>query len=227
MNVSAVIVAAGRSTRMNKSLNKVYLSIAGKPVLYYSIKAFDEIEWIKEIIVVTSPEETEYCQENVLEKFYWNKPFKIVKGGEERQYSVYNGISVVDKDCEIVAIHDGARPLVTKEIIMEAIKAAYLYKAAAVGVPVKDTIKVADEDNFILDTPDRRYLWAIQTPQVFEKELIMKAHRKALEEGFLGTDDSVLVERMGFKVKLVEGDYKNIKITTPEDLVVAELFLRK
>ncbi|KKC28984.1 2-C-methyl-D-erythritol 4-phosphate cytidylyltransferase [Caldanaerobacter subterraneus subsp. pacificus DSM 12653] len=110
---------------------------------------------------------------------------------------------------------------------MEAIKAAYLYKAAAVGVPVKDTIKVADEDNFILDTPDRRYLWAIQTPQVFEKELIVKAHRKALEEGFLGTDDSVLVERMGFKVKLVEGDYKNIKITTPEDLVVAELFLRK
>ncbi|MGB9779904.1 2-C-methyl-D-erythritol 4-phosphate cytidylyltransferase [Caldanaerobacter sp.] len=227
MKVSAIVLAAGKSTRMNKGLNKVYLTIAGKPVVYYSIKTFDEVEWIKEIIVVVSTEELGYFTENVLRKFHWRKPIKVVEGGEERQHSVYNGLNAVGDDCEIVAIHDGARPLVSKEVILRAIKEAYIYKAAVVGVPVKDTIKMVDQDNFILDTPERRILWAVQTPQVFEKGLIIRAHKMAFEEGYVGTDDSVLVERMGVRVKMVEGDYKNIKITTPEDLVIAELFLKK
>ncbi|MGB9809845.1 MAG: 2-C-methyl-D-erythritol 4-phosphate cytidylyltransferase [Caldanaerobacter sp.] len=227
MKVSAIVLAAGKSTRMNKGLNKVYLTISGKPVVYYSIKTFDEVEWIKEIIVVVSTEELGYFTENVLRKFHWRKPIKVVEGGEERQHSVYNGLNAVGDDCEIVAIHDGARPLVSKEVILRAIKEAYIYKAAVVGVPVKDTIKMVDQDNFILDTPERRILWAVQTPQVFEKGLIIRAHKMAFEEGYVGTDDSVLVERMGVRVKMVEGDYKNIKITTPEDLVIAELFLKK
>jgi 2-C-methyl-D-erythritol 4-phosphate cytidylyltransferase len=227
MKVSAIILAAGKSTRMNKGLNKVYLAIAGKPALYYSIKAFDEVEWIREIIVVVSSEEREYFTENVLKKFYWRKSIKVVEGGEERQHSVYNGLNAISEDCEIVAIHDGARPLISKEVILKAIKEAYLYKAAVVGVPVKDTIKMVDEDSFVLNTPERRILWAVQTPQVFEKDLIVKAHKIAFEEGYIGTDDSVLVERMGVRVKMVEGDYKNIKITTPEDLIIAELFLKK
>jgi len=227
MNVSAVIVAAGKGIRMGHTVNKVYLTIAGKPVLYYSLKAFDEIDWIKEIVVVVSKEEMEYCQENVVKKYFFKKPIKLVEGGSERQYSVYNGITNTKEDCEIIAIHDGARPLVEKETVIKALKEAYLHKAVALGVPVKDTIKVVDGKNFILNTPDRKYLWAIQTPQVFERNLIIKAHQKALEDGFLGTDDTVLVERLGYKVKVVEGDYRNIKITTPEDLIVAEAFLKK
>ncbi|ABY92142.1 2-C-methyl-D-erythritol 4-phosphate cytidylyltransferase [Thermoanaerobacter brockii subsp. lactiethylicus] len=227
MNVSAVIVAAGKGIRMGHTVNKVYLPIAGKPVLYYSLKAFDEIDWIKEIVVVVSKEEMEYCQENVVKKYFFKKPIKLVEGGSERQYSVYNGIINTEGDCEIIAIHDGARPLIEKEIVIKALKEAYLHKAVALGVPVKDTIKVVDGKNFILNTPDRKYLWAIQTPQVFERNLIIKAHQRALEDGFLGTDDTVLVERLGYKVKVVEGDYRNIKITTPEDLIVAEAFLKK
>lgn len=126
-----------------------------------------------------------------------------------------------------MAIHDGARPLIDKEIVLNTLEQAYVYKAAAVGVPVKDTIKIVDEDNFIVSTPDRKFLWAIQTPQVFERGLIIDAHQKAIKEGFIGTDDSVLVERLDYKVKVVEGNYKNIKITTPEDLIVAEAFLKK
>jgi 2-C-methyl-D-erythritol 4-phosphate cytidylyltransferase len=212
---------------MGHTVNKVYLTIAGKPVLYYSLKAFDEIDWIKEIVVVVSKEEMEYCQENVVKKYIFKKPIKLVEGGSERQYSVYNGITNTKEDCEIIAIHDGARPLVEKETVIKALKEAYLHKAVALGVPVKDTIKVVDGKNFILNTPDRKYLWAIQTPQVFERNLIIKAHQRALEDGFLGTDDTVLVERLGYKVKVVEGDYRNIKITTPEDLIVAEAFLKK
>lgn len=227
MNASAVVVAAGKGIRMGHTVNKVYLPIAGKPVLYYSLKVFDEIDWIKEIVAVVSKEEMEYCQENVIKKYFFKKPVKLVEGGSERQYSVYNGIINTEEDCEIIAIHDGARPLVEKETVIKALKEAYLHKAAAVGVPVKDTIKVVDGKNFILNTPDRKYLWAIQTPQVFERNLIIKAHQKALEDGFLGTDDTVLVERLGYKVKVVEGDYRNIKITTPEDLIVAEAFLKK
>jgi 2-C-methyl-D-erythritol 4-phosphate cytidylyltransferase len=227
MNVSAVIVAAGKGIRMGHTVNKVYLPIAGKPVLYYSLKTFDEIDWIKEIVAVVSKEEMEYCQENVVKKYFFKKPIKLVEGGSERQYSVYNGIINTEGDCEIIAIHDGARPLIEKEIVIKALKEAYLHKAVALGVPVKDTIKVVDGKNFILNTPDRKYLWAIQTPQVFERNLIIKAHQRALEDGFLGTDDTVLVERLGYKVKVVEGDYRNIKITTPEDLIVAEAFLKK
>ncbi|MBT1278557.1 2-C-methyl-D-erythritol 4-phosphate cytidylyltransferase [Thermoanaerobacter sp. CM-CNRG TB177] len=226
MNVSAVIVAAGKGIRMGHTVNKVYLPIAGKPVLYYSLKTFDEIDWIKEIVAVVSKEEIEYCKENVIKRYFFKKPVKLVEGGSERQYSVYNGIINTERNCEIITIHDGARPLIEKEVVIKALKEAYLYKAVALGVPVKDTIKVVDEKNFILNTPDRKYLWAIQTPQVFERNLIIKAHQKALEDGFLGTDDTVLVERLGYKVKVVEGDYRNIKITTPEDLIVAEAFLK-
>ncbi|AIS53218.1 2-C-methyl-D-erythritol 4-phosphate cytidylyltransferase IspD [Thermoanaerobacter kivui] len=227
MIASAVVVAAGKGTRMGQTVNKVYIHLGGKPVLYYSLKVFDDIDCIKEIIVVVSKEEMGYCQQNVIKKYSFKKPIKLVEGGSERQHSVYNGLINTSKHSEIVAIHDGARPLIDKEIVLNTLEQAYVYKAAAVGVPVKDTIKIVDEDNFIVSTPDRKFLWAIQTPQVFERGLIIDAHQKAIKEGFIGTDDSVLVERLDYKVKVVEGNYKNIKITTPEDLIVAEAFLKK
>lgn len=227
MFVSAIIVAAGKGSRMAAAKNKVYLNLNGRPILYYTIKAFHDIQEIKEIVIVASKGEIEYCRENIIKRYGFRKATKVVEGGNERQESVYNGLMEIDKKAEIVAIHDGARPLVDEKIIVNAIKEAFIYKAVGVAVPVKDTIKIADENNMVLDTPDRKYLWAIQTPQVFERDLIIAAHKKAINDKFTGTDDTVLVERMGYKVRLIEGDYKNIKITTPEDLIIAEALLKQ
>lgn len=225
MYISAIIVAGGKGRRMGSSINKIFLDLNGKPLLYYSIKAFEGIPEIDEIIVVSSKEEVKYCQIEVIKKFRLNKVKKIVEGGEERQASVYNGLMAVDKRCEIVLIHDGARPFISRSIIAKGIKEAKIHKAVGIAVPVKDTIKVVDEDNFIINTPERKTLWGIQTPQIFDYDLITMAHKKAIEDDFIGTDDCVLVERCGSRVKLVEGSYKNIKITTPEDLIIAEALL--
>jgi len=227
MFVSVVIVAAGRGKRMGESINKVFLNLNGKPVLYHTINAFENLPVVQEIILVVSKGDIKYCEENIVNKFRFAKVKKIVEGGEERQQSVFNGLMSVNEKATIIAIHDGARPLITSEVILQAIEAAYLYKAVGVGVPVKDTIKVVNNQNVVINTPDRRTLWSIQTPQVFEKEIILNAHKKAIADGFAGTDDTVLIERMGIDVMLVEGDYKNIKITTPEDLIIAEAFLKK
>ncbi|MGB9678886.1 MAG: 2-C-methyl-D-erythritol 4-phosphate cytidylyltransferase [Thermoanaerobacteraceae bacterium] len=227
MFVSVVIVAAGRGKRMGESINKVFLNLNGKPVLYHTINAFENLPAVQEIILVVSKGEIKYCKENIVDKFRFTKVKKIVEGGEERQQSVFNGLMSVNEKATIIAIHDGARPLITSEVILQAIEAAYIYKAVGVGVPVKDTIKVVNNQNVVINTPDRRTLWSIQTPQVFEKEIILNAHKKAIADGFAGTDDTVLIERMGIDVMLVEGDYKNIKITTPEDLIIAEAFLKK
>lgn len=226
MFVSAIIVAAGKGSRMAAAKNKVYLNLRGMPVLYYTIKVFQNIPEIREIVVVASKGEIEYCRENIVERYSFNKVKKIVEGGDERQESVYNGLMAIDEKAKIVAIHDGARPLIDGKIIINAIKDAFIYKAVGVAVPVKDTIKIADENNIVVNTPDRKSLWAIQTPQIFERELIITAHEKAIQDRFTGTDDTVLVERLGYKVRLVEGDYKNIKITTPEDLIIAEALLK-
>ncbi|QSZ28440.1 2-C-methyl-D-erythritol 4-phosphate cytidylyltransferase [Aceticella autotrophica] len=225
MYISAVIVAGGKGRRMGSSINKIFLDLNGKPLLYYSIKAFEGIPEIDEIIVVSSKEEMKHCQIEVIKKFGLNKVKRIVEGGKERQASVYNGLMAVDKRCEIVLIHDGARPFISRSIITKGIKEAKIHKAVGIAVPVKDTIKVVDEDNFIINTPERKTLWGIQTPQIFDYELITMAHKKAIEDDFIGTDDCVLVERCGSRVKLVEGSYKNIKITTPEDLIIAEALL--
>ncbi|MCT4618544.1 MAG: 2-C-methyl-D-erythritol 4-phosphate cytidylyltransferase [Marinisporobacter sp.] len=224
--VSVIIAAAGRGKRMNSNMNKQYLNLCNKPVLAHAIEAFEQSVYIDEIIVVTHPEEIQYCKERIIDSFGFKKVTKVIGGGFERQESILNGLKAVDEKCDIVAIHDGARPFIKGETIIDSIDAAIKYKAVGVGVPVKDTIKVVDEEKNIKNTPDRKTIWAIQTPQVFDYKLVLKAHEKAIEDGYQGTDDTVLVERIGEDVKLVMGSYENIKITTPEDLYIGEAILQ-
>lgn len=222
---SVVIVSAGRGSRMKADINKQFLKLQNKEVIAHTIDKFYNNENIGEIIVVVREDEAEFFKINIIEK-YGYKNIKIAFGGSERQDSVYNGLKMVDENCKIVLIHDGARPFVNNETIDNAIESAKENKCVIVGVPVKDTIKVIDKNNNVCDTPDRSTLWSIQTPQVFDFSLIMKAHEKAREDNYYGTDDSMLVEYFGQKVKVVEGSYNNIKITTPEDLKISEEILR-
>ena len=222
---SVVIVSAGRGSRMKADINKQFLKLQNKEVIAHTIDKFYNNENIGEIIVVVREDEAEFFKINIIEK-YGYKNIKIAFGGSERQDSVYNGLKMVDENCKIVLIHDGARPFVNNETIDSAIESAKENKCVIVGVPVKDTIKVIDENNNVCDTPDRSTLWSIQTPQVFDYSLIMKAHEKAREDNYYGTDDSMLMEYFGQTVKVVEGSYNNIKITTPEDLKIGEEILR-
>ena len=222
---SVVIVSAGRGSRMKADINKQFLKLQNKEVIAHTIDKFYNNENIGEIIVVVREDEAEFFKINIIEK-YGYKNIKIAFGGSERQDSVYNGLKMVDENCKIVLIHDGARPFVNNETIDSAIESAKENKCVIVGVPVKDTIKVIDENNNVCDTPDRSTLWSIQTPQVFDFSLIMKAHEKAREDNYYGTDDSMLMEYFGQKVKVVEGSYNNIKITTTEDLKIGEEILR-
>lgn len=222
---SVVIVSAGRGSRMKADINKQFLKIRGKEVIAHTIDKFYNNKNIGEIIIVVREDEKEFFKANIIDK-YGYKNIKIAFGGQERQDSVYNGLKVLDKNCEIVLIHDGARPFVTDEIIEKSIKCAKKYNCAIVGVPVKDTIKIVNENNDVCDTPNRNTLWSIQTPQVFDYSLIMNAHEKAKADEYYGTDDSMLMEYLGYNVKVVEGSYNNIKITTPEDLKIAEEILR-
>jgi 2-C-methyl-D-erythritol 4-phosphate cytidylyltransferase len=219
---SAIIVAAGRGSRMNMDINKQYIEVAGKPVLARTLEAFNDCSFIDEIIVVVNEKDIIFCKQHIIDFYEFNKVKTIVAGGDERQKSVYNGLKEVNIETDVVLIHDGARPFINEESIKESISAAMEFGGSVVAVPVKDTIKTADSHGIISQTIDRSTLWSIQTPQTFKYDLIMYAHKSAIEDGFIGTDDSVLLERLGYKLKLVMGGYNNIKITTKEDLIVAE-----
>lgn len=225
--ISTVIVAGGKGKRMGQTTSKQYINIMNREILAWTIKVFEEIDEIDQIVLVIPKDDIKFCTENIVVKYSFKKISCIVGGGSERQQSVYNGLLACDENTDIVLIHDGVRPLINKEIVIETIKCALQYGAAAAAIPVKDTIKIVDENNFIIDTPDRAKLYAIQTPQTFKYDLILKAHKKALEDNFLGTDDTMLVERLEKRVKLIIGSYMNIKITTPEDLIFAEEILKK
>lgn len=221
----AIVLAAGQGKRMNSKVQKQFLLINEKPVLYYTLSAFENSPLISDIILVTGKDEISYCQQEIVDKYGFEKVRRIVAGGKERYHSVYEGIMAID-EADYVFIHDGARPFVDAAIIERACAAVEEYKACVVGMPVKDTIKIADESGFASQTPDRRLVWQVQTPQVFEYPLIKNAYTKLLEEEPAGiTDDAMVVETMtDHKVKLVEGSYRNIKITTPEDLEIATVF---
>jgi len=220
--VSVVVVAAGKGTRMKMDKKKQYLRINGEKVLSRALSAFDKSDLIDEIILVVDSDEIFYCKSEIIKEKNLDKVHSIVAGGLDRQESVYNGLREANPGCDIVLIHDGARPFVDEDTIENCINGAIEFGSVCAAVPVKDTIKTADSDGFIESTPDRNKLWAVQTPQAFNLSLILKAHERAVTDGFRGTDDAVLVERVGEKVKLVMGSYNNIKITTPEDLVFAE-----
>ncbi|WP_294170692.1 2-C-methyl-D-erythritol 4-phosphate cytidylyltransferase [uncultured Clostridium sp.] len=218
--ISAIILAGGKGKRMGANISKQYIKLKGKPILYYTIKRFSESKDIDKIILVLPKDEIDYCKEEVLDKYSLHVDL-IVQGGKERQDSVMNALNeLIDE--EIVLIHDGARPFVSQRIIDEGIKYARLYGASAPGVMPKDTIKIKGDNNFALSTPDRNTLVAIQTPQVFKLGIIKECHKKVKEEDIKVTDDTMVVETYGNKVYLYEGDYTNIKVTTPEDLILAE-----
>ncbi len=223
--ISAIVVAAGKGTRMNMNINKQYIELQGIPVLVRTLKVFQDSPDIDEIVMVVNEKEISYCQENIVASYEFDKVKRIVAGGAERQNSVYNGLKSINPQCDIVLIHDGARPFVSGKCLKDSIDGAREFGASCAAVPVKDTIKRADNKEFVLETIERSSLWSIQTPQTFRYDVIMDAHRKALEEGYLGTDDAVLVERAGVRTKLVMGSYNNIKITTKEDLAIAEAIL--
>ena len=225
---TAIVLAAGQGKRMGTKVQKQYLEIDGKPVLYYSLHAFEQSEIIDEIILVVAENQSEYCKDEIVSKYGISKVKKIVQGGAERYHSVWNGLQEVD-DEGYVFIHDGARPFVDEEILTRAYKDVQKCKACVIGMPVKDTIKLADRDGFVNETPERSLLWMIQTPQVFESSLVKKAYALLMEQKSIQvTDDAMVVEQMlGHKVKLTEGSYENIKITTPEDLDIAEIFVKK
>lgn len=219
---SAVIVAAGRGTRMNMDINKQYIEIGGTPILARTLQVFQDCTLVSEIVLVINSQDIVYCKQNIIDVYGFDKVKALVSGGDDRQESVFNGLKEVSEECDIVLIHDGARPFVNEDILMTSIDTADELGAACVAVPVKDTIKSADEEGFIKETLDRSTIWSIQTPQTFKYKLALEAHKRADEDGFKGTDDAVLVERLGIKVKLVMGSYYNIKITTKEDLVIAD-----
>lgn len=225
--VSALIAAAGQGKRMKSKINKQYLELNQKPILVHTLEVFEKSNLINEIILIVRKDEMEFCKDEILNKYRFNKEIKLVVGGKERQESIYNGLKAVDKGADIVVTHDGARPFVTIDIIERSIYEALRNKAVGVGVPVKDTIKVVDKNGDIIDTPDRSGLWRIQTPQTFDYKILLEAHEKAINDDYLGTDDCVLVERLGYKVKMIEGSYENIKITTPEDIILGEAILNR
>lgn len=223
--VSVVIAAAGKGSRMGTEKNKQYIDLLGKPILARTIQQFEDSALIDEIIIVANEAEVELCSETV-EKYNYKKVRAITAGGATRQQSVYNGLRKVSSECVVVLIHDGARPFIDEMSIARCIEAAKKHGSAIVAVPSKDSIKRVGPDGFVKETVERNGLWRIQTPQGFRYGLIMDAHRKAEQDGFSGTDDAVLLERAGHKVMLVMGSYNNIKITTKEDLTMAEFICR-
>lgn len=223
--VSAIVLAGGRGKRMGTIQSKQYIDLNGKPILYYTLKQFINNSLIDNIILVVPEDEKEYCKNEILDK-YGLVVNKIVVGGKERQDSVYNALSKIEK-ADIVLIHDGARPFVTERIINDAIKYAKIYKAAAPGVIPKDTIKIKNSENFSIETPTRSDLVAVQTPQAFDFEMIYDCHKKVKDKGIVVTDDTMVAELFGNSIYLYEGEYTNIKITTPEDLILAEYLVKK
>lgn len=224
MKITAVIVAGGKGTRMGADKNKVFLQIMDKEVLFYTISAFERNSRIDDIVVVTGKNDIDECIA-LVGKYQLNKIKCITEGGMTRQQSVKNGLMKADGD--IVLIHDGARALVTETEINNSIDDCIKYGAAAVGVKCKDTLKSADIDGFISGTVDRESTYLIQTPQTFYLDKILNLHKRAEKEGFEATDDCMIAEHYGVKIKISAGSYDNIKLTTPEDMIIGERILKK
>lgn len=225
MKNCVIIVAAGSGKRMRSAIAKQYIELKGRTILSYTIETFNNSENIDDIVLVTSSDAMDYVRREIIEKYGFDKVRTIVEGGAERQDSVYKGLKAVDSDTDVVLIHDGVRPFVADKYIAELESIAMEFGGCVLGAPVKDTIKVCDSEGYITDTPKRETLWLAQTPQCFKYDIIMKAYEKAEKEGYRGTDDSMLAERLGIRIKMVKGDYDNIKITTPEDLYMGEVIL--
>lgn len=224
MAYQVIIPAAGQGKRMGAGKNKLLLELNGIPVLIHTLKVFDQDDACEGIILAIHPQDEQ--EFNVLlKKYEITKVTHITEGGKERQDSIYNGLKVIKSE-GIILVHDAARPFIKKEQIHRLVSTAEMTGAAIIGVPAKDTMKKVQED-VVVETVERSSLWAVQTPQAFRFSILLEAYKKAEEDKFTGTDDSSLVERISYPVSMVEGDYDNIKLTTPEDLLFAEVILRK
>ncbi|MCX5900883.1 MAG: 2-C-methyl-D-erythritol 4-phosphate cytidylyltransferase [Proteobacteria bacterium] len=228
MKAAAIIPAAGSGKRMGSSIQKPYIILQGMPLLAHTLRVFAEAPDIAELIVTVSPGQEDFCRQQVVKGCAIAKPVTVLAGGDRRQDSVRNGLAAVSDSVDLVMIHDGARPFVTVQMICDALEITMRKRATTMAVPVKDTVTmVAKDTGLIQQTLDRDSLYLIQTPQTFERELICEAHRRARAEGFAGTDDASLVERLGVPVSVIMGSYDNIKITTQEDLLFAEAILQR
>ena len=225
MGSTAIILAAGIGKRMQAGKNKQFILLDGKTVLERTLEVFGNNPLVEKIVLVVKSGEEETCR-NLLKAEIAAKTL-IVCGGKERQDSVYNGLKAITWQCDYILVHDGARPLVTNEVIERTFKAAQIHGAAVCAVAVKDTIKQADESGQVITTLPRASLWAVQTPQIFRAQKLISAYEYAYETGYYGTDDASLLEYAGQKVQIVMGDYENIKLTTPEDVELAERILAK
>lgn len=227
---AAVVLAAGQGKRMGASVQKQYIELDGKPLIYYALKAFQESEIIDTMVLVVGEGQISYAEKEIVRKYGFSKAAAVVEGGKERYDSVWQGLKAVKEDQEAayVFIHDGARPFVDEAILRRGYETVCRYRACVAGMPSKDTVKLVDEEAFAVNTPRRKYVWTIQTPQIFEKQLIVEAYSRLMgEEHGDVTDDAMAVERMmNVPVKMFEGSYQNVKITTPEDLEIAKVFLK-
>lgn len=214
--ISAIVLAAGNGSRMNSDVKKQFITINDKPIIYYSLRAIEQCDLIDEIILVTSYDDIIYMQD-IVKTYEFSKVAKIVPGGSTRQLSVFNGLNEVADYFDFVLIHDGVRPLIEHNDIINVINDGIKFGAAALGVPVKDTIKEVDNDGFVTKTLERSKLIAVQTPQIIKKDLLIKGYNENFNESF--TDDISIIEFLGIKPKITIGNYSNIKVTTYDDLV--------
>lgn len=223
---AAIVLAGGSGTRMGTAVPKQYLMLGEYPVIWYSLQAFEQFEPVQEVILVAEEERLAYCRSELIDRYRFKKVSAVVAGGAQRFDSVYAGLCALS-DCSCVFVHDGARPFIDQEILWRNLHAAQQCGSAVTGMPAKDTVKRADENGCVIETPDRSSVWMIQTPQTFDCEMLREAYKKMYEEMPEGiTDDAMVVERYcNKKVQLVEGSWRNIKITTPEDMIFAKAML--
>jgi 2-C-methyl-D-erythritol 4-phosphate cytidylyltransferase len=226
VRAAAIIVAGGSGKRMPGDLSKQYLLLDNIPILAHTLKKFDSVVSLGGIILAVPSDDVDYVRNSIVDRYHITKVDNIIAGGKERQDSVKNGLHLASDDNDIVIIHDGVRPFVSQNLIDSVIEKAMETGAAVTGIPVKDTVKKVDKGT-IITTLKREDLWLAQTPQAFRTDIIKKAYEKAYEDGFYGTDDAAVVERMGIPVEMIQGSCDNIKITVPEDLVLGEFLLRK
>jgi 2-C-methyl-D-erythritol 4-phosphate cytidylyltransferase len=226
--VAAIIAAAGLGRRMQQDTPKTYLRLSGKPILLHTLEVFERVPEVHEVLVVVHREDLEFCQQEIIDPHPLKKVLRLAPGGKERQDSVYNALKILMKEAEtveIILVHDGARPLVEPALVSQVVAAARRHGAAVPGIPCQDTLKRVNPKGEVVETVDRRDLWQIQTPQGFRAALLWQAYQEAMQREFYATDEAALVEALGKTVAVVPGSFLNLKITTPDDLKMAEAIL--
>ena len=227
MKCVVLVPAAGQGKRMGGDQSKPYLLLEGKPILAHTLLELERCPLVDEVVLMVERGEIERARASVVEAFKLQKVSAILAGGVQRQDSVWEGLKTIQDDCDLVMVHDGVRPFISQEMLARSIQGAVDSGASIAGMPAKDTVKLVSAQNMVLKTPDRKSVFLVQTPQTFKRDILLRAYRQAMEDGFYATDEASLVERLGLPVKVVEGSYENIKITTPEDLVVGEMILKR